>query len=274
MPDPRAARSRRPGRLTALVTALVAAVTVASGCSVIPSGNGPQAAAAPGPRQARGRAAGCLCGPRRWAGVPSKWSSTSCSPAPLAHNYPVAREYLTKPAIESWHPGVGDDPGQGTQGVHGRAGHHGRAGRQSVLVTGQELARLSSAGQYIAAPGGAKAPTEEFSQALQKGHPQDRRATDRRGKASRELLLTNDLFRLVYAPRNLYYLGGRNGTVVALPGVRAHPGHRPGGDTGPRSHQRPPRMAAGRGADRVPAESHLAGRSRCSPAPPAAAPRW
>ena len=45
----------------------------------------------------------------------------------------------------------------------GGRGIIGQAGRQSVLVTGQELARLSSAGQYIPAPGGAQAPTEEFT---------------------------------------------------------------------------------------------------------------
>jgi len=87
-----------------------------------------------------------------------------------------------------------------------------------VLVTGQELARLSSAGQYIPAPGGAQAPTEEFTlRNDKKGILKIDGLLNGGGKPSQELLLTNDLFRLVYAPRNLYYLGGRNGTLLPYP---------------------------------------------------------
>ena len=63
VPDPRAARSRRPGLLTALVTALVAAALVASGCAVIPSAASPQAASAPGPPPGAGPCCGLLVRP-------------------------------------------------------------------------------------------------------------------------------------------------------------------------------------------------------------------
>ena len=134
MPDPRTARSRRPGRLTALVTALVAAVTVASGCSVIPSGNGAQPASAPGPPAGAGPCCGLLVRSPQVG-----WSAQEVvkyfllASAIVAHNYQVARQYLTEARHRILASGrVGDHPGQGTRGVlSGRAGHHRarRAGR-------------------------------------------------------------------------------------------------------------------------------------------------
>ncbi len=84
-------------------------------------------------------------------------------------------------------------------------------------MTGQELARLSSTGQYIPASGRAQAPTEEFTLRNVNGILKIDGLLSSSGKPSRELLLTNDLFRLVYAPRNLYYLGGRNGQLLPYP---------------------------------------------------------
>jgi hypothetical protein len=205
--------------MTMLATALVAAVMVGSGCSVIPAGNGPQSASAPGPPAGAGPCCGLIVRPPQVG-----WSAQQVvngfllASAIAAHNYQAAREYLMKPAINSWHPGtavtilakepaVYEPPGRGITG---------QAGKQSVLVTGQELARLSSTGQYIPAPGGAQAPTEEFTLRDDKGVLKIDGLSSS-GKPSRELLLTNDLFRLVYAPRNLYYLGGRNGQLLPYP---------------------------------------------------------
>ena len=221
MPDPRAAGSRHPGRLTMMVMALVAAAMVASGCSVIPAGNGPQPASAPGPPAGAGPCCGLIVRPPQvgWS-AEQVVSAFLLASAIVAHNYQVAREYLTGAAIKSWHPGtavtilakepaVSAPPGRGITG---------QAGKQSVLVTGQELARLSSSGQYIPAPGGAQAPTEEFTvRNDKKGIPKIDGLLPSSGKAPRELMLTNDLFRLVYAPRNLYYLGGRNGQLLPYP---------------------------------------------------------
>ena len=278
MPDPRTARSRRPGRLTALVTALVAAVTVASGCSVIPSGNGAQPASAPGPPAGAGPCCGLLVRSPQVG-----WSAQEVvkyfllASAIVAHNYQVARQYLMKPAIESWHPGasvtiLAKEPKVSYQGGRGIIG---QAGRQSVLVTGQELARLSSTGQYIPAPGGAQAPTEEFTiRDDKKGILKIDGLLSGAGKPSQELLLTNDLFRLVYAPRNLYYLGDRNGTLLPYPVYVPIQGTGPAVTLVRDLINGPSGWLQGAARTAFPAESHLAGPSRCSPAPPAAAPRW
>ena len=220
MPDPRAARSRRPGRLTVLVTALAAAVVmVASGCSVIPAGNGAQPASLPGPPAGGGPCCGLIVRPPQvnWTAEEVVQNFLLAS-AIGAHHYQVAREYLTKPAIDSWHPGtsvtilatepkVYRPPGRGITG---------QGGKQNVLVTGQALASLSSTGQYIPAPGGAQAPTEEFTLSRSNGILKID-GLPSSGKTSRELLLPGWLFRLVYAPRNLYYLGARNGQLLPYP---------------------------------------------------------
>lgn len=217
MPDPRAARPRRPGRLTVLVTALVAAVMVVTGCSVIPSGNGPQPASAPGPPAGAGPCCGLLVRPPQVG-----WSAAAVvryfllASAIVAHNYRVAREYLTTPAINDWHPGRGvtilaGEPALSYQGGRGITGPG-----QSVLVTGTELARLSSTGQYIPGSGG-QASTEEFTLRVVNGILKIDGLLSGSGKPSRELLLTSNLFRLVYAPQNLYYLGGRNNELLPYP---------------------------------------------------------
>jgi hypothetical protein len=220
MPDPRTARSRRPGRLTVVVTALVAAAMVASGCSVIPAGNSPQAASVPGPPAGGGPCCGLQMRPPQVG-----WTAADVvryfllASAIVTHNYRVAREYLMKPAINTWHPGtavtilarepsVYEGPARGITAPEGK---------QSVLATGQELARLSSTGQYIPAPVGAHARTELFTLSHDNGILKIDGLLSSSGKPSQELLLTNDLFRLVYAPRNLYYLGGRNGDLLPYP---------------------------------------------------------
>src|SRR5690348_7705159 len=217
MPDPHAARSGRPGRLSVMVTALLAAAMLASACSVIPAGNGPQAASVPGPPAGGGPCCGLLVRPPQvgWQ-APEVVSNFLLASAIVAHNYQAAREYLTGDIAKTWHPGAGVTilASEPALSVPGGRGITGQAGKQSVLVTGQELARLSSTGQYIPSPGGAQAPTEEFTLRNVNGILKIAGLTTGSGKPSRELLLTNDLFRLVYAPRNLYYLGGRNGRLL------------------------------------------------------------
>jgi hypothetical protein len=215
VPDPSAARSRRPGRLTMVVTALVAAVVmVASGCSVIPAGNDAQPASVPGPPAGGGPCCGLIVRPPQ-----ADWTAEEVvenfllASAIGAHHYRVAREYLTGAAINSWHPGTGvtilaREPSLSEQPARGITAPEDK---QSVLVSGPALARLSSTGQYIPAPGGAQAPTEEFTLSKSNG------ILKIDNLPSRELLLTAWLFRLVYAPRNLYYLGGRNGQLLPYP---------------------------------------------------------
>ena len=270
MHDPSAARFGRPGRLTGAVTALVAAVVVvASGCSVIPAGNGPQPASVPGPPAGGGPCCGLIVRPPQ-----VNWSAAQVvenfllASAIVAHNYQAAREYLTKPAINTWHPGtavtilakeptVSAPPGRGITAA---------GDKQSVLVTGQALARLSSTGQYIPAPGGGQAPTEEFTLRQDNGILKIDGLSSG-GKPSRELLLTNDLFRLVYAPRNLYYLGGRNGQLLP------YPVYVPSQGTGPAVTlvrdliNGPSGWLQGAAWTAFPARSHLAGPIQVFPGP-------
>ena len=266
MPDPRTARSRRPGRLTVVVTALVAAAMLASGCSVIPAGNGPQPASVPGPPAGGGPCCGLLVRPPqvRWNGS-EVVSNFLLASAIVAHNYRVAREYLTGAAIHSWHPGAGvtilaAEPSLSDQGGRGIAGP---GGKQIVLVAGQELARLSGTGQYIPAPGGAQAPTEEFTLRSVGG------ILKIDGLPSRELLLTNDLFRLVYAPRDLYYLGGRNGQLLPYPVYVPIQGTGPAATLVRDLINGPSGWLQGAARTAFPPESHLAGPIQVFPGPSA-----
>lgn len=270
MPDPRHARSRGPGRLTVVVTALVAAAALASGCSVIPPGGGPQAASVPGPPAGGGPCCGLLVQPPQVG-----WQATDVvsnfllASAVVAHNYQVAREYLTGDAVKSWDPRVGvtilaKEP---TLSYQGGRGITGPGGKQSVLVTGQELARLSSAGQYIPAPGGAQAPTEEFTLRSANGVLKIASLSSGSGKPSRELLLTNELFRLVYAPRNLYYFGGRNGQLLPYPVYVPIQGTGPGQTLVNDLINGPSGWLQGAARTAFPAGSHLAGPIQVFPGP-------
>jgi hypothetical protein len=220
MRDPRAARSRRPGGLTGLVTGLVAAAVVASGCSVIPSGTGPQPASAPPPPAGAGPCCGLLVRPPQVGWSPAVVVKYFLLASAIgAHNYAVARQYLTPAASKAWRPGttvtiltrepvVTQPPGRVSD----------PAAKNIVLVSGQEQARLNSTGQYIPASGGVPAPHQEFVLQYDKGVYRISQlfSTDR-GKVSNELMLTSDLFHLEYTPRNLYYYGGRNDQLLPYP---------------------------------------------------------
>jgi len=218
MPDPRAAASRRPGGLTALVTGLVAAAVVASGCSVIPAGNSPQAAAAPAPPAGAGPCCGLLVrGPQVGWDPQLVVTSFLLASAIGAHDYAAARQYLTKGASDAWHPGsavtiLTQEPKLSVS--PGRV--NGPATKSYVVVSGTEQARLNSAGQYIAASGGVTAPNEQFALEYSKGLWKISQLLTG-GKISHELLLTSYLFHLEYTPRNLYYYGERNGKLVPYP---------------------------------------------------------
>jgi hypothetical protein len=269
MPDPRLARSRHPGRLTVVVTALVAAAALASGCSVIPASNDPQPASVPGPPAGGGPCCGLLVRPPQvgWQ-APEVVSNFLLASAILAHNYRVARQYLTGEAVKSWHPGAGviilaKEPELSYQGGRGITG---QGGKQSVLVTGQELGRLNSTGQYIPAPAGA-APTEEFTLRNVDGILKIATLTSGSGKPSRELLLTNELFRLVYAPRNLYYLGGRNGQLLPYPVYVPRQGTGPAWTLVHDLINGPSGWLQGAARTAFPRGSHLAGPIQVFPAP-------
>lgn len=267
MADPRVARPSRPGRLTALAAALVAAVMMATGCSVIPAGNGPQSASIPGPPAGGGPCCGLLVRPPQVG-----WSAEDVvknfllASAIVAHNYQVAREYLMKPAINTWHPSSAVTILAQEPTVYQSRGITGQAGKQTVLVTGQALARLSSTGQYIPAPGGAQAPTENFTLEKDNGVLKIDGLSSG-NKPSRELLLTDDLFRLVYAPRNLYYLGGRNGQLLPYPVYVPSQGIGPAATLLRDLINGPSGWLQGAARTAFPPRSHLAGPIRVFPGP-------
>jgi hypothetical protein len=222
MPDRRPALSRRPRRWTALVTGLVAAAALAGGCSFIPAGTGPEPASAPAPPPGAGPCCGLLV-----SGPQPDWTPEDVvknfllASAIRANDFHVARQYLTKSANRAWHPGtkvtiLTTEPREKLIQPH----VPGPGTNPTVLVAGQEQAILNSNGQYIPAPGGKPTdqPTEEF--ALQKVngvYKIDQLIPPGHGGVSRELLLTSDLFRLEYTPRNLYYYGLRKGNLLPYP---------------------------------------------------------
>jgi hypothetical protein len=251
-----------------VVAALVAAVVmVASGCSVIPAGNDAQPASVPGPPAGGGPCCGLIVRPPQvnWTAEEVVENFLLAS-AIGAHHYQVAREYLTGAAINSWHPGTGvtilaREPSLSEQPARGIPAPEDK---QSVLVNGRALASLSSSGQYI--PGGAQAPTEEFT--LRRDHGILKiDGLPGSGKPSRPRLLTDWLFRLVYAPRNLYYLGGRNGQLLP------YPVYVPSQGTGPAVTlvrdliNGPSGWLQGAAGTAFPAGSHLAGPIQVFPGP-------
>jgi len=221
MPDRRPAVSCRPRRWTALVTGLVAAAALAGGCSFIPSGTGPQPASAPAPPPGAGPCCGLLVrGPQPTWNPEDVVKAFLLASAIRANNFHAARQYLTPSASRAWQPGTAvtiltTEPQETLSQPHVPPGTN-----PTVLVAGQEQAILNRAGQYIPAPGGKPTdlPTEEF--ALQKVnglYKIDQLISAGHRKVSHELLLTSDLFRLEYTPRNLYYHGLRNTGLVPYP---------------------------------------------------------
>ncbi len=129
---------------------------------------------------------------------------------------------------------------------------------RTVVVSGQEQARLNSAGQYIAASGGVTAPNQEFVLQYSKGLWKiSQLFSTTPGKITHELLLTSDLFHLEYAPRNLYYYGGRNRKLVPYPVFVPIQGTNPAVTLINDLISGPPSWLAGGAQSAFPPESHL-----------------
>jgi Lipoprotein LpqB beta-propeller domain len=267
MADPCGARSRRPGGRTGLVTSLVAAAVVASGCSVIPAGAGPQPAAAPPPPAGAGPCCGLLVRPPQVGWGPSEVVENFLLASAIgANHYAVARQYLTKKASDAWHPGsavtiLTQEPKVSMQ--PGRLS--GPTTENVVAVSGQVQARLDSAGQYIAVPGGVTAPTD-FVLQYAKGLWKISQFSTTPGKVSNELLLTSDLFHLEYTPRNLYYWG-RAGELVPYPVFVPIQGTNPAGTLINDLVSGPKGWLDGAAGTAFPAEAHLAQPIQVFPGP-------
>jgi WD40 repeat protein len=207
---PRAWPRPRPG--AAVAGAAVALVAVlAAGCASLPSSGTAQAA--PG-RLALGDSGGGCCalivrGPKAGWSPDQVVNSFLLASSVFAHGFSLAREYLTAGASRSWRPGSGATILTGIKVSQQSGRVSGPQGQKTVVVTGQELATLTSGGQYVTPPAGdSAAPPEDFTLKLVNGVYQ----ID--SLPANGLLLTDYLFHLVYTPRDLYYYGLRNSQLV------------------------------------------------------------
>jgi Lipoprotein LpqB beta-propeller domain/Sporulation and spore germination len=209
----------RPARIrfTLLLGAIVATL-LATGCATIPSSGPVGSAPIPAPPAGGGVSGGGLIveGPQPgW--VPEQVvSGFLLASASFAHDHGTAREYLTPSASRLWRPGAQVTILASTPGVYQTTGRFSGQGNQaSVEVSWQELATLDVSGQYT-----ARGATRQQSFALVKVNGQwridDVPSTDG-SKVSNELLLPAALFRLDYAPRNLYFYGQRGGQLPTAP---------------------------------------------------------
>ena len=205
---------RRWGRI-GLAAALVVAVVAAGGCTALPTGGQP----VPAPvRPAFGAGSGGCCG-LIVRGPEPDWSPEQIvngfllASAKPAHNFALAREYLAPGKTRnSWRPGSEVTILAGAPKVSKLSGRLNGPGGATVSVTGQEMATLKGT-QYIpAASGDQPAPPQDFSLVLVKGQPLIGALP-----STTNLLLTDNLFHLVYTARDLYYDGLRSSSLVPSP---------------------------------------------------------
>jgi len=192
------------------VTAAIAALVFAAGCGDVPTSGLLQHTALPG----TGGQQGTVC-----CGVIVSPPASGSSPSEIVENFllagtdfgdhhAIARQYLTRAANRSWQPGPGPAVTVIARPPTVSSTHRpfGSQDTAVVEISAQELGKLSTSGQYTPAAHGQAQLNQEFT--LQQVHHQWRIATLPSGgvnQPSSELLLTKDLFRLAYQPRNLYY---------------------------------------------------------------------
>jgi lipoprotein LpqB-like beta-propeller protein/sporulation and spore germination protein len=203
----------------AVAAALV--TSLAGGCAAIPSSGTPQSTPTPGLVGGGGGGQCCepfLRGPQPGWTPEQVVSGFLLASAFFDHHNAIAREYLTSAASKLWDPHSPVAILAQTPKVaplpDRLAG--GPQGSKTVVVTGQELATLNRNGQYIPLPQGPPA-AEDFLLQDVKGRYLITGLPPAPGKVSHELLLSDYLFQLSYAPRNLYYYGLRNGSLVPDP---------------------------------------------------------
>jgi hypothetical protein len=134
-------------------------------------------------------------------------------------NYRLAREYLTAQESRSWHPGTGVTILSGPPQVFS-VGHRINVppgGERQVGTSGQELATLTSSGQYIHAQSGANVQLAFTLEPQANGAYKIASLPAVGSGTGSGLLLTSDIFRLVYRPRNLYYYAQWNGKLLPEP---------------------------------------------------------
>ena len=136
--------------------------------------------------------------------------------ASFAHDHATAREYLTPGASRLWRPGAQVTILASTPSVYQQTGRFSGQGNQaSVEVSWQELATLDSQWAVHGPRLGGAAGQQAFT--LEKVNGQwriDDMPSTGGSKVSHELLLPAALFRLDYAPRNLYFYAQPGGQLL------------------------------------------------------------
>ncbi|HEY5984836.1 MAG TPA: LpqB family beta-propeller domain-containing protein, partial [Streptosporangiaceae bacterium] len=215
-------RSRRGGGRGGVGWRVLIACTlvalVVSGCAAIPSAGPVQST----PPAQGGVGSGCcrliVKPPQRDWAPEQVVSGFLLASAQFAHGHAIARKYLTPEASRSWRPlSAVTILAEAPKVYRQRARLTGPGGRTMVVVTGHVVATLRS-GQYIPSPqGDAVATTRAFALELVSGRYLISELPGvGAGKVSHELLLTSNLFHVVYTPRDLYY-PLPNGTLVPNP---------------------------------------------------------
>jgi hypothetical protein len=205
----------------ALFIGAILAALLTAGCATIPSSGPVESTPAPAPPGGGGTSCcGVIVeGPQPGWTPQQVVSGFLLASASFAHHHEVAREYLTPSASKSWQPGAKVTILRQTPNLYQQPRKPtGEDIRASVVVSWQELATLNSSGQYVAAPRGAAARRQVFTLESVKGQWRiDGLPSSGTGKVSHELLLPSVLFRLDYAPRNLYFYAQPDELLVPDP---------------------------------------------------------
>jgi Lipoprotein LpqB beta-propeller domain/Sporulation and spore germination len=210
MADARYRTDNGPARTrgTLLIGAILAALLTA-GCATIPSSGPVESTPTPAPQGGGGGATVIVEPPQRGWTPEQVVSGFLLASSSFTHHHAVARQYLTPAASRLWQPGSEVKiPARTPKFSPLSPKLNGPDSQTNVIVSWQELATLNSSGQYQAAPRPWPARRQVFT--LVSVHGQwriSRLPSPGPGKVSHELLLPSVLFRLNYAPRNLYFYG-------------------------------------------------------------------
>jgi hypothetical protein len=205
--DTRSARIR----FTLLLGAMLATL-LATGCATIPSSGPVGSAPILAPPAGGGVSGGGLIveGPQPGWNPEQVVSGFLLASASFTHHHATARQYLTASASKSWQPGAQVTILASAPTVYLQSGRYsGQGNRANVMVSWQELATLDASGQYTAR---GAARTQVFSLGSVKGQWRIDGVP-----SAHELLLPAALFRLDYAPRNLYFYGQPGQLLVPAP---------------------------------------------------------
>jgi len=194
-------------RATLFAGAILAGLLTA-GCATVPSSGPVESTPIPAPPGAGAGVAVIVEPPQRDWTPEQVVSGFLLASSSFTHHHAVARQYLTPSASRLWQPGSEVTIPARTPTLSSLPKKlTGQSNQTSVQVSWQELATLNSGGQYQAAPPPGPARHQTFT--LKSVHGQWRidSLPPGPGKVSHELLLPSVLFRLNYAPRNLYFYG-------------------------------------------------------------------